>query len=299
MNPVVVMMMLMVAGYALKLLGYPQLGGRVSRLIFNYLLPVLMFETFASNPLPVEALGVAALVVIYVATSLAALVGVTRLMALEARVRASVVMCSTFQNTAFLAFPVVLSLYGSLLPAAVYTVFSIILFYVVLAAVVALANGDGLSPSRVLGGVARIPAIYGVVLGVAANVSGLAYLVPSVVMEALGLAGMVGVYLSAMVVGLAFPASRRAFVPTLPILVVAGWRMLASPAIHALLASSLVGEGLWYREILVESIMPPATANTVVAYIYGFDTETTTRSTVMLTVTSLAAIYLLRTVGVL
>ncbi len=299
MNPVAVMMLLMAAGYALKLLGYPQLGGRVSRLIFNYLLPILMFETFASNPLPLEALGVAVLVLVYVTASLVALVAVTGLIGLEPRVRASVVMCSTFQNTAFLAFPVVLSLYGSLLPAAVYTVFSIILFYVVLAAVVALANGDKLSPSGVLGGAARIPAIYGVALGVAANLSGFAQVIPGVVMEALSLAGMVGVYLSAMVVGLAFPASRRALAPTLPILVIAGWRMLASPAIHAVLASSLVQQDLWYREILVESIMPPATANTVVAYIYGFDTETTTRSTVMLTVASLAAIYLLRTMGVL
>lgn len=68
------------------------------------------------------------------------------------------------------------------------------------------------------------------------------------------------------------------------------WRFLASPLIHYTILLFLTIPNLYWKEIMILSIMPPAVMNTVIAKVYNWKPELVASITLILTLTSLIII---------
>jgi len=106
--------------------------------------------------------------------------------------------------------------------------------------------------------------------------------------------------LSAVIVGLGLPIIKSLKVLVeFPILFIIFWRHIISPIMHFTLGIVLVGETLIFKQVMLESIMPPATANAVLAYVYGFNVETASKSIILSTILALAEVYIFILLGLI
>ena len=290
MLPIAIMAVLICAGYALSLAGLRRIAGTfLSKAVFYGFLPIVMFHAFAGSKVSSDLLAVAAISATYAALASAAAVAYSRARRLERRRAASLLLAAVFQNSAFLPFPLALALYGTLTVCAAYSLTIVTIHYITVGLLAAAYRGGGSFARRALAELARIPVIPAGILGLALSASGASTLIPGAIHEMLGVVSKVGVYLSAVAVGAGLPRPkefRRGGLSLDEAYVVLG-RHLASPAVHLSMALPLSLDDLAFKQVMLESVMPPATSNTVVAFVYGFDVDLVAKSTIISTVVGL------------
>ena len=72
-----------------------------------------------------------------------------------------------------------------------------------------------------------------------------------------------------------------------------------SPILQLVPAYFLVSNPIWFKQIIIESIMPPATMSVVLARIYEFSTEIISKTILISLVISLSAVFLMMLTAVL
>jgi predicted permease len=266
------------AGY---LLGkYLELDSRtVGRLVFSFFSPVLVFNLLTHNGLGISEIaftaGVATVVILGVA--LVAWLGGLALR-LERRVLISVVIAAMFANNGNYGLPLVSFAFGTdaLARSSIYFVTSLVLYNTVGVLIASLGH---LSTRRALLGLLRVPAIYAVLA--AFLVMGFKVPLPLPVDRTVSL--VAGATIPLMLVLLGMELQRTQFTKDLRSLSLASAaRMLVGPLI------ALVLLGLAHRPpaadpgVMIESAMPSAVANTVLASEYNLDASIVT-ATIFLT----------------
>lgn len=278
-------------GYFLVLLGLGKvLGNPLSRIIFNFLFPIVIFNSFIRATFTPNMASIVLVVAIYILGSLIVVNGIVKHMKLDAKSRISTVISAVFQNSAFLPMPIAYSLYNYILPLVVYTYALILIYYPEIEILNAYVNKDK-SKNWIKIAILNIlknPIIISGIAGILVNISNIVFFMPEYALSALNTLSTIGIYLSAVIVGLGLPRieNYRLLIDKAVLLVIL-WRQIVSPIIHMVLALIIVQESVMIKQLLLVSIMPPATVNTVVAYIYGFNINIVSRSTLISTLLSI------------
>ncbi len=294
--------LLMIMGYALRLIGYGEEFKRIlSFMLVYFMLPALMFYVFATRSIPSEGYAMALLPVAHVAVA-SVIVGfiAAKVLHLERKQLGSVILASSFPNSAFLPYPLMIALYGELLPAAVYVLVCISL-HNIYAATIGGAMGSrrgGASVASVAKEVLTFPPLVASIAGLAAKILGITPFIPSLAMEALWIVGVVGSYLSLVLVGSSIPLPSDLYLDKATDTIIA-WRLLASPLLHVGLALYMGLKGIWLGAAIIEGVMPPATMNVAFAAIYGLDTECIAKAILVTTITGVAIVLALAALGLL
>ena len=276
------------------------IGPIMSKVVFYCFLPIIMFNAFAKAKLGYEFYAIVALVIIYIAVGLLVSLIYARFRKLDPPTTASVVISSVFQNTAFMPFPIALALYGNIIPCAVYSFTLTTIHYPTIGVLAAIVDRKGNVLYNAVKKLITMPVIPAGFIGIACNMIGATKYFPQNIMEVIGFISVFGVYLSAIVVGTGLPHPKDVSRKIEDyIFFILGWRHILSILIHIILASLLISRSIWFKQVMLEAIMPPATGNTVVAFVYGFNVEAVAKSTVLSTVISLVQVTLLLLLGVL
>jgi len=291
---VVKVFLLIGLGYFLVILGLREkIGSKISKVVFLLLFPLIIFNGLARSKLKAEHLNIVFVVVIYILLSLILISFIVKRLKLSREIEVSTIVSSVFLNSAFLPIPLAYSLYSNVLPVIVYTYALILIYYPTVDIMVSLksSRSDKSLITSSLRRISKNPLIYSGTLGVIFSIFNLHVCVPNGVWFILGQISVIGIYLSAVVVGLGLPIIKNInvfFRET--VLLISLWRHIASPIIHFSLASLLIADTMAFKQVMLESIMPPATANAVLAYVYGFDVETVSKAIVVSTMFSMAEV---------
>ena len=271
----------------LAALAYGKMRGAVretvddlSKITLNCFLPVLLFASVYRRRLGTmlqEAPFIMGAALFTIAASMA--VG-----ALLFRGDRELAYVSSFANAVYLPVPLAYVLWG---PDAV----SLIGFY----ALACSTTGNTLAPimmgrsSLVVGlrRLAKYPPIYGIAAGLIAQLIGLE--LPEVVVESLLGVGSIATYLALIVLGL--QASVVGMLVDADVAKVMGVRFVASPTLVCLLVG-VVGSPseLATKVVLLESFMPPAVANVILANEFSSKPERVAKVVFGSTLAALAAI---------
>lgn len=290
-------------GYLLVLLGLKEkVGSKLSKAVFLFLLPLIMFNGLARSKLDVKHLNIVLVVVLYIFISLLLVTFIVKYLKLEEKTAISTIVSSVFLNSAFLPIPLAYSLYSNVLPVIVYTYALILTYYPTVDIIVSLKTRKPGMNFLVtsLKRISRNPIICSGILGVVFSVYNLHIYVPDGVWFVLEKVSVAGIYLSAIVVGLGLPIIRGVGVFLCKaIMVISFWRHIISPIIHYTLTIFLINNVMVFKQVMLESIMPPATINAVLAYIYGFDVETISKAIIISTMFSLTEVFVFIWLGII
>ena len=290
-------------GYLLVLLGLKEkVGSKLSKAVFSFLLPLIMFNGLARSKLEVEYLNIVLVAALYIFISLALVAFIVKRLKLKEKTAISTIVSSVFLNSAFLPMPLAYSLYSNILPVIVYTYALILIYYPTVDVLTSFKTrrSDMGFLIMSLKRISRNPIIYSGILGIAFSVYNLRIYVPDSIWFILEQVSVIGIYLSAVVVGLGLPIIRgiSVFLGE-TIMVISFWRHIISPIIHYMLAVFLINDVVVFKQMMLESIMPPATINAVLAYVYGFDVETVSKAIIVSTVFSLAEVFVFIWLGII
>ncbi len=201
------------------------------------------------------------------------------------------ILAAGIHNSAFLPIPLMLLLYGDAGPAALYSAIMNIIIAVVTPLVLGyyspIYRGSGRSTLvSVLHSLATYPPLYALAVGLLLR----ALQLPPSTVDAWRMGFTVGSYstlLSFFLVGEV--VARAGLRLDRGVAVVAAWRLLVEPAATAVAVDVAGLEGIWRHGALIESVMPAATMNLVVAMMYGLDYGLVARSIGLITPMSVAA----------
>jgi len=263
-------------------------------------LPGLFFVIYLARGVLAEDVGIVVFSSALTLILLGLLVVSTRGMAGNAR--GSVVMNGAFVNSINLPFPLLQFLMGSYSYAATFATTTNVM-QIVAAKVLqrrfrtGSGSGKGVSLARIVPLVAfGVGVVFHYLIWPSAGQAGLT--------EAVDLIENALIALIFVEFGLTLGRSfsRLEFRSTLasrPFLTTALFRISVGPLLAILLAIPLgVGSGV-YLQMVFEATMPPAIINTVIAEIYGFDVDSTAKSTTILTpINTAEAIVLFHLLGV-
>jgi len=255
----------------------------LSRLSLYGLAPVLMFNLLATSTVSGRDFGRVALLCIVVTASMGVL---GRLVAIPLRLdrptRLALLLVVMFSNGGNYGLPVALFAFGreALVFATVYFVTSAVLTYTV---GVSLAASGQTTAQHALGGVARIPAIYGAIA--AGLVMGTGTVIPSPIMKAVELLSDAALPVMMLVLGMQL---EKAAWPRHPLAVAAAatLSLVVSPLIAFTAARMLGLAGPALQASMVQASMPAAVVTTVIALEYDLEPSFVTSVVVATTVIS-------------
>jgi len=207
----------------------------------------------------------------------------------------STVLSATFQNSAFLPIPLAYSLYGNIVPVIIYAYTMILVHYITADILSSMKEKHGKREILILSlkKIGRNVVIYAGIVGILFSYFNLNEILPIRLWSVLNVLSMIGIYLSAVIVGLGLPVIKSLnALAELPIMFIVFWRHIISPIIHFILGNIIVVDDLIFKQLMLESIMPPATANAVLAYVYGFNVETVSKSIILSTALALVEVYI-------
>jgi predicted permease len=207
------------------------------------------------------------------------------------------ILAAGIHNSAFLPIPLMLLLYDDAGPAALYSAVMNIVIAVVTPVVLGVYSpvhrGRGASRLRSIArSVASYPPVYALVAGLA--LKPLPPL-PQTALELWGLlftAGSYSTLLSFFLVGEVL--ARTGLRLDRGVLAVAAWRLAVEPTAAYMAVEALGLSGVWRAGAIIESMMPPATMNLVVAMMYRLDYGLVARSIGFVTPFSIAGAVLYR-----
>ena len=243
----------------------------LSKVVYYILLSAVFLDTFASRGLELADANVAITTLIYVVISIAILVNLRFLR--DPISRRAVAITSTFQNSVFLGFPVLMIVYGDIGAAAMYGLMMFIL-QILISGLLAVAK------QNLLKAILKIPVIYGFSIGVTMH-----YLFSDIyqwMAPILAPTHLMLSYGAVYVLGATIPLSIKPIaIHKIEALIIGLWRFLISPIIHYILITILELPPLYEAQIMVLSIMPPAVMNTVIARIYNWKPEMVASTTML------------------
>lgn len=282
-------MLLLSIGWAVKLYstrhGRKELCDRVfnifTKLLYNLFFPIMFYNIFATRGLDLADASITILVTVYVLLSILILYPFLR--SYSPVMRNPIILTSIFPNVVFLGFPILLTLYGDITYASLYSL-------VMLVYNITVGGLLGARRHEVFYAVVKLPIIYGFIVGVLVH-----YMFPLVieptVLYTKALSSIIATYGAALVLGYSLPVTlsntREYYAPTL---IQGFYRFVVSPIIHYVLAMLLSLPEVAVKQLLVESIMPPALTNTILARVHGWNYEYTATSTLITTLVSLVIV---------
>ena len=258
-----------------------------SKIIYYIILPLVFIDTFAKRGLEFADLSILMVSTTYVVISIVVLLFIP--LKKNGALRKAVLLMSIFQNNIFLGFPVLLLLYNDISAAAMY---SLIIFVLHISVAGLLAGGR----ESILYSVAKIPVLYGFVLGMLIH-----YTIYSQYLSIAFILSPFHTILSygaVYVLGYTLPLTLghvREYMEALCITSI--WRLGVSPLIHHILLLLVPIPLLYYKEIMVLSFLPPAVMNTVIARIYDWKPEVVASITMILTLITLGIIPVIMFIG--
>lgn len=261
----------------------------LNKFIYYILLPFVFLDIFASRGVELADINIALTAFIYVVISVIVLLKIP--LNYDRGLRNSIVITSIFQNNVFLGFPVLLIMFNDISAAAMYSLVIFIL-HILVAGLLAARK------ENILVSILKIPIIYGFIAGT---------IIHYIIYEQYQAITHITIYTHSLlsysavyVLGYTLPLTLSHIKQYMKALYITGtWRFLASPLIHYTILSFLTIPNLYWKEIMILSIMPPAVMNTVIARVYNWKPELVASTTLILTLTSLiiiTAIILIQTI---
>jgi hypothetical protein len=289
---ILILAVLGISGYMVRIMLGSKIGRKSSEYLYKFLLPVMIFNIFMNRGVGKEDIGVAFVAITYLLLTTILLYFITRKLSYEER--GAVILSGVFMNSGFLAFPILTVLYGDIKPAIIYS--SINLTIQLITASV-IGRGD---LRTTLYNVIKTYQIYFIFLGIGANLTAIKQQLPTSLLLVLNIITSLTIYGSMFVVGASLPSPQefKSMINKSVILVILT-RLAISPAINLLLAFLLIDDPFIIKSIILISLMPPAVINTVLAHIHGFNSEEVAYVTFILTPISLAAVTILKIIGIL
>jgi predicted permease len=245
----------------------------LGRVVFYIFSPILVFNLILHTDLSgLQMLGTISYAILACASTglLALLFG--RLMHFERPMLMAIIITSAFGNTGNYGLPVVSFAFGkdALAFASLYFVTNSVMFNT---AGVLLASLGHMDLKTAALGIFKVPAVYGVVL--AASLNGLGIALPSPLAKTVDLAAAGSIPLMIALLGLEL--SRVTWSHSVrPIGLSVALRLLAGPAIGLLLAIPFGLQGASRQGSVLETAMPAAVTNIVLATEYGLDSSLVT-----------------------
>ena len=205
------------------------------------------------------------------------------------------VLAAGIHNSAFLPIPLMLLLYGDGGPAALYSAIMNIIMAVatplVLGVYSPVYRSEGKSvAASIARSIATYPPVYAIAAGAALRHAAL----PSLAVDAWRVGYEAGSYLTLLSFFLIGEVIARTGIrPDRGVGVVAFWRLVVEPAAATAAVTAVGLEGVWRAGAIIESFMPPATMNLVMAMLYKLDSGLVARSIGLITPISitLAVVY--------
>ncbi len=244
----------------------------IAKLLFYAAVPAIILYKVAVAPLGVLADYAVVVSASVVGALVSAAVLVPRLLHSEPRERiGAAILAAGIHNSAFLPIPLMLLLYGDAGPAALYSAIVNIIISVAAPAVIGayspLQRGRSLAAS-IARSMATYPPLYA--LAAAGLLRG-AGVPGEALFHSLYTAGSYATLLSFYLVGETL--AKTGLGVDRGVAVVAAWRLAVEPAIAIAAVRATGLSGVWLAGAVIESFMPPATMNLVLAMIYGLDRD--------------------------
>ncbi len=245
----------------------------LNTLIITVGMPSLIFLAVWRSELNTELLKIPILAIMTVFGCLSIAFAVTRLIRSNPATAGAFIIASGFGNTAFLGFPLVISVFGAenLVYAVFYDQFSTGLIGLSLGAGIAAAFGKGRTTVKeILGNIVRFPPVWGLILGFLVQGAPL----PEFLVKTLE-------YLSSLVVplvmiSLGLSLRTDALGKSLPLaFCAAGIKLIISPLILVILARAFNVTGIPFQVSLLEAAMPSMMMTLSYAIRYELDVELT------------------------
>jgi predicted permease len=255
----------------------------LSRVSLHGLAPVLMFHLLVTSEISGAIFGRVALLCLAVTSAMGALGWLAAItLRLDRQTRIGLLLVVMFSNGGNYGLPVALFAFGreALTYATVYFVTGSVLTYTI---GVALAASGRSSVRRAVTGVARIPAVYGVIA--AGLVVATGRTLPEPVMKATQLLGDAALPVMMLVLGMQL---ERAMMPKRPVAVAAAalLSLVVSPTIAVVVAHGLGLTGAALQASVVQASMPTAVVTTIIALEY--DAEPAFVTSVVVATTALS-----------
>ncbi|MER3543488.1 MAG: hypothetical protein C4311_02530 [Chloroflexota bacterium] len=253
------------AGFVLGRTARPDLTA-LSRVTFYILSPCFVYSTLLATKLSLDELGrmVAFAAAVILVSGLLAWV-VARLLRLSQALTSAFLLVNLFGNTGNYGISLNQLAFGEAAAAraSIYYVCSMVLVYSL--GVFIAARGQA-EPRRALTNALKVPALYAVLLAIAAKTGG--WRLPPPVDVAIGLLGQAAIPVMLLVLGVQLARTTRIEQPG-SVAAATALRLLSGPLIGLALASALGLTGPARQAGIVEASMPPAVINTILALEYG------------------------------
>jgi predicted permease len=271
------------------ILGSTREGRRVSNIIAKLLLylfiPAIIIYKVASTQLGIIVQYAVLVTAVFWLTLGSAAILVPRILReYSEKTIGAAILAAGIHNSGFLPIPLMLMLYGDAGPAALYSTIASIHTSIIVPIIVGLyrakkRNEEGSVARIVLRSIIAYPPFIALLTGLASRE--FMTTCPDRVVSTLpslyaisAEATLISFYL----VGAALRQSGLGL--DKPVLLITLWRLIVEPIITLIVILSVnpaIGE-LWIRGLIIESFMPPATMNIVVAVIYGLDYKVVAKS---------------------
>lgn len=248
-------------------------GRALGRVVFYVFSPILVFNLLLHVELSSDQiLGTMAYTLLVCTVGGLLALGLGKMMRLERPVLSAMVITVAFANTGNYGLPLVSFAFGAeaLAFASLYFVTTSILFNTAGVLIASLGHMDLKTAAL---GLFKVPAVYGVILAALLNRFDVALPLPLARTVELAAAGSIPL----MIVLLGVELSRVTWSHSVkPIAFSVGLRLVAGPLIGLLLAIPFGLQGAARQGSIVETAMPGAVTNTVLAAEYGLDSSLVT-----------------------
>jgi hypothetical protein len=284
---------LMFLGIALKQAKIGLKASHLEFLIIYFTLPILMFTEMLKMGLDRLSLGgIAGVSLVYLA--LCFFVSYWSCRRLPSKEKGTVVFNATFFNSMFLPFPLIYAFYGDLSVALIFSL-PIAILHSTLGVFMASYWGHGKIGRQALVYATTFPPLVAFFIGVLAKPV-LTGFVSSSAFSALSTIGLLTVYLSLVLVGLAIPLSKDSLLVFRNSITgrITVNRMLISPILALILVVVLNPVGIVKSTIIIMSLMPPAFTNLVITSRFGLDVKATSQSIFLPSLVSVGIVFALR-----
>ncbi len=262
-----------------------------TKALYYLLLPILFIDKFGARGLIVSDAKIFGIVFLYVCISLTlASIISTKMKYNEAR-RKAFLITTTFQNAVFLGYPMIYIIVGDISAA---TMYSLVLFILHISIAGILSGGK----NSIVRSVLTLPVIYGFLIGNIMHY--FFYNMYLSINNITSLSSLIVTYGAIYVMGFALPLPNNILYKfTDFIALVILWRFIIAPLIHYILLSIINLDHQYYREIMIESLMPPAVMNSLLARLYNWDPEIVSLTILVSTIISVPLVLLLGVAGVI
>ncbi len=289
----------------------PRYSKQINKILVNSLIyifvPLLIPDAISSNfhTIAIYALRLVLIATILVICCLSTGILISReILKSSNKVLGSIALTSAFQNAVFLPFPLILMITESSIGIGYASIFAAVQFilYSVLGVPICVLYGerDG-SLSQIISEILLFPPSIATLLSIFLGYSNFSFREllttynPRIYIYLIKMCSEITLFFSLIVVGVSV-GSRRITV-TNETLVVSFIRFLLSPLLAGLLILFMRLGGLVVIVILIESIMPPAVLNVVLAEKFGLDSSLT--SEIIITTTLISVLLVIPVIVIL